>query len=545
MSVLSWTGTRFVFICNPGENEVPRALGFHFDPHRKLWWTGLVSVAKNLEIYADTKARTRFHEDSDVVKQSWATDANINIPVPDGIDPTTGKPFAYLGFQKAGVAFASRRNNTLIADEMGLGKTIQAQGVINLIPDIKNVLMIPPASLKLNWARESTKWIVREMSGGLASGSHFPDTNIVIINYDIVRRHRSKIDARRWDLLICDEAHYLKNPETKRTQSVLGYEYWGKRQSESIDAGMKLYLTGTPILSRPIELWPIVRDADPQGLGVDQWMFAQRYCKPWEPPWGGWDYSGHDNLDELQERLRASFMIRRLKKDVLKELPPKRRQIIAIPQETAIAAVKSEFEFFQKHQKEIEIAVSKASAASGDEESYKRTVKALEATSPSFLTMSRLRMQTAVAKIPFVKDFLDDVLEQEEKVVVFAYHKEVVEKLYQYYGPKVAVMMHGDTTMANRQAAVDRFREDENCRIIIGSIGAMGTGWTLTKAAYCLFCELDWVPAMITQAEDRLHRITQIMPVLIHHFCFDGSLDAYMAQMIVEKQDVIDRALDK
>lgn len=541
MPTLSWTGTRFIYVCNPGDAEIARKLGFHFDPHRSVWWTGLLSVAKHLEAYADSRAIARFNAEKDAVKQSWAQDADLNIPVPNGLE--------YLGFQKAGIAYASRRSNTLIADEMGLGKTVQAFGLINYIPDIKNILIIPPASLRLNWGKEARRWLVRDLSGGYAYGKVFPDTNIVIINYDIVYKHRQAIDARKWDLLICDEAHYLKNFETRRTQSVLGYEYWGKQQMSPIDAGMRLFLTGTPILSKPYELWPIVHVADPGGLGVNQWLYTQRFCKPWQPPWAGgeWDYSGHDNLDELQERLRSSIMVRRLKKDVLKELPPKRRQVIAIPQETAKAAVTKEFEFYQKHQKEIDEAVAKAELvqAEGDYDSYRRTVAALETEVPAFWEMSRLRSETAIAKIPFVIDFLEDVLKQEDKVVVFAHHREIVNKIYEHFGPKIAVRMHGENTTQERQAAVDRFQEDKNCRLIIGTIGAMGVGWTLTKASYCLFAELDWVPAMVTQAEDRLHRITQVMPVLIHHFVFDGSLDAYMAQVVVEKQEIIDMALDK
>ena len=541
MPTLSWTGTRFVYICNPGDSALPRALGFHFDPHRACWWTGLVTVAKNLQAYADSRAIERFNAEKDAVAQSWAQDSDLNIPVPDGLE--------YLGFQKAGIAYASKRNNTLIGDDMGLGKTIQGIGLINYIPDIKNILIIPPAFLRLNWRKELEKWLVREMSGGIAYGNNFPDTNIVIVNYDIVRKHRAAIDARKWDLLISDESHYLKNKETKRTQSVLGYEYWGKPQSKPIDAGMKLFLTGTPILSKPYELWPIVHACDPHGLGIDEWLYVQRFCKPWQPPWAGgeWDYGGHDNLDELQERLRSAFMVRRLKKDVLKELPPKRRQIIAIPQETAAAAIKREIEFYQQHQKEVDAAITKAELvqAEGDAESYRQAVSLLEATVPSFSEMSRLRAETAKAKIPFVIDFLEDVLKQEDKVVVFGYHREVVNKIYEHFGPKIAVRMHGEHDVVHRQNAQDRFQEDPNCRLIIGTIGAMGIGWTLTKASYCLFAELDWVPAMITQAEDRLHRITQVNPVLIQHFVFDGSLDSHMAQICVQKQEIIDLTLDR
>jgi SWI/SNF-related matrix-associated actin-dependent regulator 1 of chromatin subfamily A len=425
-----------------------------------------------------------------------------------------------------------------------LGKTIQALGLINADSSIKNVLIICPASLKLNWGKECSQWIVRKLSGGYAYGKDFPNTDIVIINYDIVKKFRPQIDKRVWDLVICDEAHYLKNPDTQRTRAVLGNDS-KKAVVFPIAAKKRVFLTGTPILSRPVELWPILKISDPEGLGASHWNYVKTYCKAWQAPWG-WDFSGASNLEELQARLRASIMIRRLKRDVLKELPPKRRQIIAIPDGMAKLAVQKEIAFYKANNHAIEEARAKAEAAQfrGDDVSYKLAVEELKhGKAALFQELSRLRHETAVAKIPYIIEYLEDILEQEEKVVVFGYHRDVVDKVHEHF-KKEAVKIHGGVPLDERQAAVDNFQTSPKCRLIVGSIGAMGTGWTLTAASYCLFTELDWVPANITQAEDRLHRIGQLESVLIHHLVFDESLDALMAQKIVEKQIIIDQALD-
>lgn len=540
MATLTWTGARFELSCSTVEYPKAKAAGFHWDYKKRVAWTGRVDIAKSFQSYSDNRAKAKFTQEQTQINFSRAVDANIEIPAPEGE--------AYLGFQKAGVAFALSRKDTLIGDEMGLGKTVQALGVVNADPSIKKVLVICPASLKLNWKKEMIRWVVRKLSGGIAYGSYFPETNIVITNYDIIKRHRATIDRRKFDLVVFDESHYCKNPEAQRTRACLGYESHGKTITLPIEAGRRIFLTGTPILNRPIELWPIIRIADPEGLGSSHWAFAKRYAGAWEAPWG-WDFSGATNLDELQERLRASFMIRRLKKDVLKDLPAKRRQIIPLTSEKVHTAIQNEINFYDRNMSAVEQAMLEAQQlqAAGDKNSYSEAAKKLhegkQAKQALFEELSKLRHITALAKVPYVVDYLEDILEDVNKIVVFAHHRDVVEQIHQKFSNK-AVMMHGETKLDERQVAVDRFQTDPSCRLIIGSIGTMGVGWTLTSSSYALFVELDWVPANITQAEDRLHRIGQAENVLIHHLVFDNSLDARMAERIIKKQEIIDKALD-
>lgn len=207
------------FRYDPAVKDLVKAAGFRFDGAAKVWWTTDERVAAKVArldaveaINAERAEAARKAQAA--IEASRATDADVDIPVPAGL--------AYLPYQRAGIAYCMERDGALIGDDMGLGKSIQAVGVINADVDCKRVLVICPASIKLNWQKELRKWLTRPLSVGIAEGSAFPDTDVVIINYDIVARHRPAIDAIEWDLLVADESHYLKNDKAQRTKAVLG-----------------------------------------------------------------------------------------------------------------------------------------------------------------------------------------------------------------------------------------------------------------------------------------------------------------------------------
>jgi SWI/SNF-related matrix-associated actin-dependent regulator 1 of chromatin subfamily A len=348
---------------------------------------------------------------------------------------------------------------------------------------------------------------------------------------------------------VADECHRLKNPKAKRTQRALGS--WDKKAKAKIPgladrAARKLFLTGTPLLNRPIELHPILAALDPKNFG-NFWYFAKRYCAAAQTRYG-WDLSGASHLDELQTKLRASCMIRRLKEEVLTELPPKRRQVVCLPpDEEDIAALVDEetgawkqgAERLQDLQDEVDLA-----AASGDAGSYEAAVLALrQAAKTRFDEISRFRHALAVAKVPAVIEHVEDALESNGKCILFGHHHDVLNPIAEHFGT-AAVKLTGETPMDERQGLVERFQTDPECKLFIGSISAAGVGLTLTAASLVIFAELDWVPANITQAEDRAHRITQKNPVLIQHLVVDGSLDSQMAKTLVRKQELADTALD-
>lgn len=497
------------------------------------WWQ---------QLDADTVA-TR----NEAIAASQRASSNAELKIAEGQ--------TYMPFQKAGIEYALAHAGVLIADEMGLGKTIQAIGVVNNDETIKRALVICPASLKINWQREFVRFLARDLSVGIA-GESWPQTDIVIVNYDVLKKYKPAIDAVAWDALICDEAHYLKNRKTLRGQMVFGR---AQRKGESdgtalapIKARRMLMLTGTPIINRPVELHPIISALHPRWSNF--FAFAKRYANATQTRWG-WDFGGAANLEELQRELRATCMVRRLKADVLTELPAKIRQVVELPPTPEIEAlVEAELEAYEQHEAELDELrdrVEQAEAARDtDETTYQIAVTALrDATQVAFESMSEQRKLLAIAKTPLVVAHLDDALadDPERKIIVFAHHIAVVDALMSACAERGwnPVRVTGADAMGARQAAVDAFQKDPATRIFVGNIKAAGVGLTLTASSHVVFAELDWVPGNITQAEDRAHRIGQRESVLVQHLVVDGSLDARLAKTIVKKQRIIDRALDR
>ncbi len=207
------------FRYDPAVKDLVKAAGFRWDPAAKVWWTASEQVAAKIArpdaveaLNAERAEAARKAQEA--IEASKATDSDRPIPAPEGL--------AYLPYQRGGIAYAMERDAVFIGDEMGLGKTIQAIGVINADNTARRVLIICPASLKLNWQKELRKWLVRPMSIGIAEGSKFPSDDIVIINYEIVARNRAAIDKVEWDVMVCDEAHYMKSQKAQRTKAVLG-----------------------------------------------------------------------------------------------------------------------------------------------------------------------------------------------------------------------------------------------------------------------------------------------------------------------------------
>jgi SWI/SNF-related matrix-associated actin-dependent regulator of chromatin subfamily A-like protein 1 len=472
-----------------------------------------VSWVKGVQGVSHAACSAEGKEIQEKVEQSQAVTSDLDLPCPEGLD--------YLGYQRAGIAYAMQRQGTLIADEMGLGKTVQAIGYINANSEVRKVLVVCPASLKLNWRNELRRWLTRDLTVRI-----FPtQADIIIINYDMVGKLP---EDTTWDLIILDEAHYCKNPKTKRTQRV---------QELRRRAKVCLALTGTPILNKPIEMWPILQMVAPQewdpagvvkgkpvdpGCGAGFFRFAKRYCNAHQEYRGRksfWVFDGASNLSELQEKLRSTCMVRRLKSDVLSELPPKRREVISIGNGA--------------HDEDTWGDI-------GDE--YETAYKRVQ--SIPFEEISRVRHEQACKKIDAAVEHISDCVESSGKVVVFAHHRDVIAQLAEGLSSYGVVTLTGETSQEDRQRAVESFQNNSEVRVFVGSIQAAGVGLTLTASSHVVFVELDWVPANLTQAEDRCHRIGQKNSILVQHLVLDGSIDAKMARLITEKQNIADMALD-
>ena len=365
--------------------------------------------------------------------------------------------------------------------------------------------------------------------------------------------------ARQWDILVTDECHFIKNADAARSRAILGYP--AKRKQGLVDVSkMKIFLTGTPIPNRPVELWPVLSICAPKEFGNFK-NYTRRYCAAHEE----WvtktkkviKVDGASNLEEFQERLRSTCMLRRLKRDVLKDLPPKTRQIIALPPtEDAKRLIAEELDIWQvKFGNDLEIAQEVLSASEGAKDPlYEQAAQKLKyIQAVAFIQMAEIRKKVALAKLPAVIDHLKRMWDQGvNKIVCFAHHKEVIRGLAEAFGSK-AVLLYGDTKGGadpdnpknERQQAINRFQKDPTVKLFIGGMLAAGTGITLTASSHVVFAELDWTPSNVTQAEDRCHRLGQKNNVHVQHLILDGSLDARMVQMLVEKQEIADRSLDK
>lgn len=562
------------FAYNPDAVALVKALGLRWDPGVKCWWTldeakaaavnasdrvaqaEAARVERSVHVHAAERAEAE-RETAMLAKcedsRAAEAPADVAIPAPPGR--------TYLPFQTAGIAYAMARANVLIGDDMGLGKTVQAIGIMNVSGDARRNLVICPASLKLNWAREAERWLVRPTDIRVLDSKSKPSAFdaprdgkdlLVIVNYDILGKHHASLRAERWDVLVCDEAHALKNPRALRTKEVLGAkpEKKGQRGVAPIDASRRVFLTGTPIVNRPIEMWPLVQALDPEGLGSHFMKFATRYCAAHQKSIGKrlvWDFGGASNLGELQAKARSTFMVRRLKADVLTDLPPKRRQVVVLPADTVPEAMRrSENHAWSFHEDYLARVTAERdlAAASGDDAAYaSAAVRLRSGEKVAFDEMAAVRRDLAVAKIPAVLEHLESAVEG-GKVIFFCHHHAMAERVHAHFGA-ASVMVHGGVAVEARQAAVDAFQTQDAVRVFVGTIRAAGVGLTLTAASHVVFGELDWVPGNVSQAEDRAHRMGQRNNVLVQHLVVDGSLDARFVETLLAKQAVLDAALDK
>lgn len=445
--------------------------------------------------------------------QSQRTSTKLEIPVPPGMQ--------LYPYQEAGVAFLYGKPNVLLADDMGLGKTIQAIALINVAMDIRNVLVICQLIKVEDWAYEFRQWLTRPMAIEEAGSAKRPKLRggITILNYEAAVKWQQQL-TRPWDLVIVDESHHIKNATAKRTKAILAILRHARR---------KVFLTGTPILNRPYELWTTLSALDP-----DRWRsfryFYGRYCN--------YDQRGHAHLAELNQILRSTIMLRRLKEDVLPDLPPKTRIIHRVQPTTSARQLMDAF-----NADDVSSLVDRALAASGQQDFAEVIAKEGKTVIEQLAEIARMRHELALEKVPFVVEYISAILENTEKVVVFTHHRDVAEQIAARFGEAAAVV-HGEVPLQERNARIAAFREQDSVRVFIGTLATASTGLNLQVAHHAVFAETDWVPAILTQAEDRLARIGQKSNVTVHHIVFAGTLDDLIIKRIVEKQEIAARAID-
>jgi SWI/SNF-related matrix-associated actin-dependent regulator 1 of chromatin subfamily A len=286
-------------------------------------------------------------------------------------------------------------------------------------------------------------------------------------------------------------------------------------------------------MNRPSELWTICQSLDRDGLGKNWRKFHEYFCNAYQNRWG-WDTSGASNLVELAQQLRSTFMIRRLKQDVMAHLPSKTRQIIALPPNGNGNLIDTEWIAYRNEKEvkeELKLAVQKART----DDSYQSRVDELKIKfRVAFTETAKARKAVAVAKVPHVIEHVRNALEQ-GPVVLFAHHLDVVQQLVEAFDDVPHGVIIGKTSLPRRQEIVTEFQAGK-LQLIVAGLQAASEGITLTKSCHVIFAEMDWNPAKLSQAEDRCHRHGQTKPVLVQHLVMDESLDATMAATLTQKQ---------
>ena len=522
--------------CPPKDIPEAKKNGFIFNLYLKKWVTRKPSGAFAYIEHADEDTKTRLLRAKRKLSLSYSIDdagLDSEIPVPDGL--------SYLPFQKAGIIAATERGNILIGDEMGLGKTIQAIGTLNNQPKVGSVLVITTLVNVYVWKAEMEKWLVHDYTIGIADGKTYPDTDIVITHYDALPKVKDEVHRNVWDYLIVDEAHNLRNPKNKITQIVLGS--WKNKRVNRIESEKVILLTGSSMLNKAEEIFGLIHRLDPDSWGSFT-DFEIEYCSD-AVDVGKTRPRKIENLDELQDLLRSTVLIRRFKKDVLKDLPEKSRRSVVIEAEgedlrDTLKSV-SDFTYLDALYLRAEIAkVENDLDLYGDlKEKIRKNLGV------RFEEVAGLRSKIASEKIPYIVSHLSEIFENsadDYKVVFFAHHKKVLDEVEKAF-KDICVRVDGSTAATRRKTAVDEFQESPEIKLFLGSIEAAGVAITLTAASHLVFGELNYVPEILLQAEDRIHRIGQTAPVLIEYLVFKDSYESNMADILINKQEVVNGAL--
>jgi SWI/SNF-related matrix-associated actin-dependent regulator 1 of chromatin subfamily A len=451
----------------------------------------------------------------------------VEVEIPDGKQ--------LYSYQGAGILHLLENSRSLLCDEMGLGKGVQAVVAINAA-EVRRVLVVCPASVRFIWERELMVWLTRPATvthcvNGFKQatpkvlqleGEGAP-LEIFICSYAMLKL----LEGESFDWVIGDEAHYVKNYRTTRTKQLRGLAARSPRLT---------LMTGTPIANRPVDLFSLL-----SMINSRQWPrffpFAQRYCAAVKNRWG-WDFSGAANLEELHGLIRRhAAYLRRTKRQVLPDLPPKR--ISYVPLDIMAS------ELLQKLQEAIAarhgLSWQEMSAGTSPEYWEKMLLSKV-----SFDLISTVRMELGRIKAIPAGDYLIDLLEgggEDEKLVIFAHHREVIDYLADRLKEYGIAILRGDTSAADRIEAVDSFQTNSKVRVFIGALAAAGAGITLTASSRVILVEQSWNPGDNHQAIDRLHRISQTEPVLADLLYVPNSLDSKVMGLCGWKADKIAKVI--
>jgi SWI/SNF-related matrix-associated actin-dependent regulator 1 of chromatin subfamily A len=417
-----------------------------------------------------------------------------------------------LEHQKEAIQKLVENKKFILSDDMGLGKTTSAI-IASLESGSKKVLIICPATLKINWKREIENYSDKPIY--IAEGKNFnTDSDFVIINYDIIKNFHdpkkkddSQILKSKFDLIIIDECHMAKNPQAQRTKLI----------NDIAKTSERLWLlSGTPMTSRPMDYFNLLSLVD--SPVSKNWMaYAIRYCAGYQFNVGGkkvWNVTGASNLEELRDRTSGTIL-RRLKENVL-DLPDK----IITPVYLKLKSKQYEEvmgEYYDWYDK-------------NPEESKSLTVQ--------FTKLTKVRQIIADEKIKETIELAENILEQDKKVIIFCNFTDSLNKITEHFG-KSAVKLDGSMSQHERQYSVDQFQENPKVKVFVGNIRAAGTGITLTAGEAAIFNDLSFLPSDHAQAEDRSYRYGQKNNVLVYYPIYQNTIESVIYDIVNNKKKVI------
>lgn len=449
-------------------------------------------------------------------------------------------------FQKKGVKILlSNNENYLLADEQGLGKSVQAAAYLKLRNDSLPAIIVCPASLKVNWSREIEKWtgvktfILEGKTPGNYTDEFIRQYPVWIVNYDILgyedKQDRAAEKARKeyckknnyqyrprplplygwcdeivrhnFSTIICDEVQYISDPHTLRSRAV---------QKICKNNARKIFLSGTPYETKTSQFYTVLNILNKK-MFPSRWQYLMRYCGA-KKTFFGWQFNGLSNGEELHNKI-SRFMIRRLKKDVLQELPPKQR--IVVP----IRVSDSERQMYENAEMELREAIAS------------KEINALT-------KLSALKQISAETKLNAAINWANDYLDSGNKLVIFTYHTKMYNAIMERF-KKIAVGIDGSVAPAARQTEVDKFQNDKTIKLFVGQISACCTGLTLTSANAVAFLEFGRSYPQMVQAEDRIHRISQAADsVFAYYLVLENSIDEIIMDTINSRSVAINKVMD-
>jgi len=421
-----------------------------------------------------------------------------------------------LNHQKEAIEKLVGSKRFILADDMGVGKTTSAT-IAALETNAKKVLIICPASLKINWEREIRNYTDRSIF--ICEGKNFSlEHDFVITNYDILKnfydlkdKDNSFIGKFNPELIIIDEAHYIQNGQAQRTKLV---NHFSKK------ADTLWLLTGTPMTNRPMNYFNLLQLIE--SPVAQNWMaYAIRYCQGYQFKAGNrkiWNVSGASNLEELRDRT-SKQVLRRLKTEVL-DLPEK----IITP---VYLRLKSKLyeglmgEYFDWYRTK-------------GEESKSLTIQ--------FTKLMKVRQVIAEEKIEHTIELAQNIIDQEKKVIIFTNFTDTLNRIADHFG-KQAVRLDGSSSKPQRQYAVDQFQENDKIKVFVGNVKAAGVGLTLTAAESVIINDLSFVPGDLSQAEDRAYRYGQKNNVLVYYPIFENTIEGSIYDIVNSKKSVIETVM--